>query len=146
MSRVVLGSVAAQSPELVEDWIKQFGTEQIVVGMDVKNGSVAISGWLEDSLLEPMIFVQDLIRRGAKIFICTDISRDGMLGGPNIIFFQNIKSVFPNVSIIASGGISTLDDIQLLNKVDLAGVIVGKAIYEGKIPIDQLAKINGAVC
>jgi phosphoribosylformimino-5-aminoimidazole carboxamide ribotide isomerase len=146
VSRVVIGSVAAKSPEFVEYWIQQFGAERIVIGMDVKNGSVAINGWLEDSRLEPMNFVRDLTKRGAEIFICTDVLRDGMLDGPNIEFFQNLKSTFPKLSIIASGGISTLNDVQLLKKVELAGVIVGKAIYEGKIRIDELAKINGAVC
>jgi phosphoribosylformimino-5-aminoimidazole carboxamide ribotide isomerase len=146
VSRVVIGSAAAKSPELVEYWIKQFGAERIVVGMDVKDDTVAISGWLEDSHRAPMEFVLDMIRRGAKIFICTDISRDGMLGGVNIDFYQNLKSAFPNLSIVASGGISTLEDVQVLRKAELAGVIVGKAIYENKLPIDELAKMNGAVC
>lgn len=146
VSRVVIGSVAAKSPELVEYWIKQFGAERIVVGMDVKDNSVAISGWLEDSHRAPMGFVLDLAKRGAKIFICTDISRDGMLGGVNIDFYQNLKSAFPKLSIIASGGISTLEDVRVLRKAELAGVIVGRAIYENKLPIKELAKINGAVC
>ena len=146
VSRVVIGSVAAKSPELVEYWIKQFGAEKIVIGMDVKNNSVAISGWLEDSHRAPMGFVLDLARCGAKIFICTDISRDGMLGGVNIDFYQNLKSAFPDQSIIASGGISTLEDVQVLMKAELTGVIVGKAIYENRLPIEELAKLNGAVC
>jgi phosphoribosylformimino-5-aminoimidazole carboxamide ribotide isomerase len=145
-SRVVIGSVAAKSPELVEYWIQQFSADRIVVGMDVKNGSVAISGWTEDSRLEPMNFVLDLIRRGAKIFICTDISRDGMLDGVNIEFFQNLKSAFPQISIIVSGGVSTLADIQVLKQSEFAGVIVGKAIYESKLPIEKLAKMNGVEC
>jgi phosphoribosylformimino-5-aminoimidazole carboxamide ribotide isomerase len=146
VSRVVIGSAAAKSPELVEYWIKQFGAEKIVIGMDVKDNSVAISGWLEDSHRAPMTFVLDLVKRGAKIFICTDISRDGMLGGVNIDFYQNLKSAFPELSIIASGGISTLEDVQMLRKAELTGVIVGKAIYENKLPIEELAKINGAAC
>jgi phosphoribosylformimino-5-aminoimidazole carboxamide ribotide isomerase len=145
-SRVVIGSVAAKSPELLEYWIQQFSADRIVVGMDVKNGSVAISGWTEDSRLEPMNFVLDLIRRGAKIFICTDISRDGMLDGVNIEFFQNLKSAFPQISIIVSGGVSTLADIQVLKQSEFAGVIVGKAIYESKLPIEKLAKMNGVEC
>jgi phosphoribosylformimino-5-aminoimidazole carboxamide ribotide isomerase len=145
-SRVVIGSVAAKSPELMEYWIQQFSADRIVVGMDVKNGSVAISGWTEDSRLEPMNFVLDLIRRGAKIFICTDISRDGMLDGVNIEFFQNLKSAFPQISIIVSGGVSTLADIQVLKQSEFAGVIVGKAIYESKLPIEELAKMNGVEC
>lgn len=146
VSRVIVGSVAAKSPELVEYWIKQFGAEKIVIGMDVKDNSIAISGWLEDSHRAPMGFVLDMIKRGAKIFICTDISRDGMLGGVNIDFYENLKSAFPKLSIIASGGISTLEDVRILNKAKLAGVIVGKAIYENKLPIEELAKMNGAIC
>jgi phosphoribosylformimino-5-aminoimidazole carboxamide ribotide isomerase len=146
VSRVVIGSVAAKSPELVEYWIKQFGAERIVIGMDVKDNSVAIGGWLEDSHRAPMGFILDLTKRGAKIFICTDISRDGMLDGVNIDFYQNLKSAFPKLTIIASGGISTLEDVRGLRNVDVAGVIVGKAIYENKLPINELAEMNGAVC
>jgi len=145
-SRVVIGSVAAKSPELVEYWIKQFGAERIVVGMDVKDNSVAISGWLEDSHRAPMGFVLDMVKRGAKIFICTDIARDGMLGGVNIDFYQNLKSAFPDLSLIASGGISTLEDVHVLRKAELAGVIIGKAIYENKLTIEELAKLNGTLC
>jgi len=146
VSRVVIGSIAAKSPELVEYWIKQFGAERIVVGMDVKDNSVAISGWLEDSHRAPMGFVLDLVKRGANIFICTDIARDGMLGGVNIDFYQNLKSAFPDLSLIASGGISTLEDVQVLKKAELAGVIIGKAIYENKLTIEELAKLNGTLC
>jgi len=146
VSRVVIGSVAAKSPELIEYWIKQFGAERIVIGMDAKDNSVAISGWLEDSHRMPMEFVLDMVKHGAKIFICTDISRDGMLGGVNIDFYQNLKSAFPELAIIASGGISTIEDVQVSKKAELAGVIIGKAIYENRLPIDELAKMNGAVC
>ena len=146
VNRVVIGSVAAKSPELIEYWIQHFGPDRIIVGMDVKDGSVAISGWLEDSRRTPMDFIFDLIRRGAKTFICTDISRDGMLGGANIEFFQNLKLAFPQVSIIASGGISTIEDIRSLNLVNISGVIIGKAIYEGKLSLNELAKFHGDVC
>jgi phosphoribosylformimino-5-aminoimidazole carboxamide ribotide isomerase len=144
VARVVIGSVAAKSPELVEYWIQQFGSEKIVIGMDVKNGSIAVSGWLEDSHRKPMDFILDLQRRGARTFICTDISRDGMLGGINLEFFQSLKSAFQQTYIIASGGISKIDDLKLLEEINLTGVIIGKAIYEGRLPIDELAKMNGA--
>jgi phosphoribosylformimino-5-aminoimidazole carboxamide ribotide isomerase len=144
--RVVIGSVAAKSPELVEYWIQQFGAHRIVVGMDVKNGSVAISGWLEDSRRAPTDFILDLIRRGAERFVCTDISRDGMLGGVNSEFYTDLKSAFPSLTIIASGGISTLEDIYALKRANLAGVIIGKALYEGRLSLQDLAKVNGAEC
>jgi phosphoribosylformimino-5-aminoimidazole carboxamide ribotide isomerase len=145
-SRVIIGSVAAKSPELIEYWIKQFGPERIAVGMDVRNGSVAISGWLEDSRLNPINFLFDMSKRGAKNFICTDISRDGMLGGVNIEFYKNIKTAFPLMSLIASGGISAIADIRALKQAGLAGVIVGKAIYEGTLPVHELAKENESSC
>lgn len=144
--RVVIGSVAVKSPELAEYWIRQFGPDRIVIGMDVKNGSIAISGWLEDSHRMPADFVLDFVKRGARTFICTDISRDGMLGGTNLEFFQNLKAAFPQSTIIASGGISNLDDVLILKKAGLAGVVIGKAIYEERIPLAELAKLNGAPC
>ncbi len=144
--RVVIGSVAVKSPELAEYWIRQFGADRIVIGMDVKNGSIAISGWLEDGHRMPTDFLLDFVKRGARTFICTDISRDGMLGGTNLEFFQNLKSAFPQSTIIASGGISSLDDVLLLKNAGLAGVVIGKAIYEGRIPLAELAQLNGAPC
>jgi phosphoribosylformimino-5-aminoimidazole carboxamide ribotide isomerase len=146
VQRVVVGSVAVKSPELVEYWIKKFGPEKIVVGMDVKDGSVAISGWLEDSSRKPIDFVLDLIRRGATTFICTDISRDGMLGGANIEFFTGLKTAFPQISLIASGGITSADDLVQLQKAHVFGVIVGKAIYEGRISLKELAALDGVSC
>jgi phosphoribosylformimino-5-aminoimidazole carboxamide ribotide isomerase len=146
VQRVVVGSVAAKSPELVEYWIKQFGPDKVVVGMDVKDGSVVISGWLEDSSRTPVDFVLDLIRRGATTFICTDISRDGMLIGANIDFFADLRSAFPQISIIASGGITSTDDLRRLQPTHVSGVIVGKAIYEGKISLNELSALNGTVC
>jgi phosphoribosylformimino-5-aminoimidazole carboxamide ribotide isomerase len=144
--RIVVGSVAAKSPELVEYWIQQFGDQRITIGMDVKDGSVAISGWLEDSCRSPIIFILDLIQRGARRFVCTDISRDGMLGGVNMEFFINLKSAFPEITIIASGGISTLDDIHDLKNTNFSGIIVGKALYEGRLSMEELVKLNGAPC
>jgi len=144
--RVVIGSVAAKSPELAEYWLNQFGPEKIVVGIDVKNNSVAVSGWLEDSHRDPMEFVLDLTTRGATTFICTDISRDGMLGGVNVEFYRRLKSAFPELALIASGGISTMDDIRDLTKANLSGVIVGKALYENKLSLEELARMNSAVC
>jgi phosphoribosylformimino-5-aminoimidazole carboxamide ribotide isomerase len=144
--RVVIGSVAVKTPELVEYWIRQFGAERIVIGMDVKDGSIAIGGWLEDSRRLPADFVLDFIKRGARTFICTDISRDGMLGGANLEFFQDLKSAFPQSTIIASGGISSLDDVLLFRNAGIAGVIIGKAIYEERIPLIELAKLNGGPC
>jgi phosphoribosylformimino-5-aminoimidazole carboxamide ribotide isomerase len=140
--RIVIGSVAVKSPELAEYWIKQFGTERIVVGIDVKEGSVAIRGWLEDSRREPFQLILDLISSGTKKFICTDISRDGMLGGTNIDFFKGLRSAFPEIELIASGGISSIDDVHALAEIKLNGVIIGKALYEKTLQLEDLRKVQ----
>lgn len=144
--RVIIGSVAAKSPDLVEYWIDRFGADHIVVGMDVRNDSIAVGGWLEVTHIKPIDFMLDMTKRGAETIICTDISRDGMLEGVNIEFFNNLRMAFPDISIIASGGISSLNDIQSLKKINIAGVIVGKAIYEGKLTLKELSIINGDLC
>jgi phosphoribosylformimino-5-aminoimidazole carboxamide ribotide isomerase len=144
--RVVVGSVAVKSPRTVESWIGIFSAGKIAVGMDVKEGSVAISGWLEKSRIKPKNFISDLACIGSRIFICTDISRDGMLEGTNMDFFRDIRTSFPDLSIIASGGISSAEDIKGLESIGLSGVIVGKAIYENRISLDELAKLNGESC
>jgi phosphoribosylformimino-5-aminoimidazole carboxamide ribotide isomerase len=140
--RVIVGSVAAQTPELLEEWIRQFGASRIVVGMDVKNGSVAVSGWLEDAQREPVLFLRDMIKRGATTFICTDISRDGMLQGPNTEFYKNLTSEFPAANIIASGGVSRAADLASLLPTKVKGVIIGKAIYEGTVTLNELKSFN----
>jgi len=142
VKRVIIGSVSAKSPELVEYWIKQFGVERIVVGMDVKNETVAVSGWLEVTHIKPVEFMLDLIKRGARNFICTDISRDGTLEGVNIEFFRNMRLAFPQISLFASGGISSIEDIKALGEIGMNGVIIGKAIYEGKISLEDLVKVS----
>ncbi len=136
--RVVIGSVAAKSPELVGYWIEQFGAERIVIGMDVRNGSVAISGWLEDSHRAPVDVLLDLKTRGARTFICTDIARDGTMQGTNVDFFRSLKNALPAVDLIASGGIASLGDIRLLAGAGVSGVVVGKALYEGRIRLEDL--------
>ncbi len=146
VTRVVIGSVAAKSPDLVEYWINQFGTDKIIIGMDIKNESVAISGWLEDSERTPADFIFDLKKRRANTFICTDISRDGMLTGANIELYSNLIKAFPDLTFIASGGISSTKDLMDLKNCNVPAVIVGKAIYEGKIPLEELSKFNGALC
>jgi phosphoribosylformimino-5-aminoimidazole carboxamide ribotide isomerase len=142
VKRVVIGSVAVKSPELAQYWLQKFSGEKIIIGIDVKNDSVAISGWIEDSKREPVQFMFDLIQRGATSFICTDISRDGMLAGVNDDFYRRLTSAFPTTTIIASGGISSASDVRQLNKTNVAGVIIGKAIYENRVSLNELAKFS----
>ncbi|MFZ1978703.1 MAG: 1-(5-phosphoribosyl)-5-[(5-phosphoribosylamino)methylideneamino]imidazole-4-carboxamide isomerase [Bacteroidota bacterium] len=142
VQRVIVGSVAAKSPELTEYWIQQFGDTRIVIGVDVKNGSVAVNGWLEDAQRGPVFFLQDMIKRGATTFICTDISRDGMLQGPNVEFYKGLTASFPAASIIASGGIARAADLTSLLSSKVQGVVIGKAIYEGTISLEEIKKFN----
>ena len=136
--RVVIGSVAAKSPDLTNYWIEQFGAERIVIGMDVKEGSVAISGWLEDSHRPPTEFLFDMVSRKARTFIVTDVSRDGTLEGTNVEFFASLKQAFPAIELFASGGIAALSDIVALKRSGINGVIVGKALYEGRLTLADL--------
>ncbi|MBI5463449.1 MAG: 1-(5-phosphoribosyl)-5-[(5-phosphoribosylamino)methylideneamino]imidazole-4-carboxamide isomerase [Ignavibacteriales bacterium] len=136
--RVILGSVAAKSPELLGYWVKQFGAEKIVVGIDVRNNRVAVGGWMENSLLTPASLMPQLIQQGAATFICTDISHDGLLHGPNVEFFRSLRMMFPDISLIASGGVATIADVHALRALRLQGVVIGRAIYEGTLSLEEL--------
>ena len=107
--------------------------------MDVKNGSVAVNGWLEDSHLEPAEFLFRMVSRKASRFIATDISRDGTLGGTDVAFYTGLRQAFPGIELYASGGISALSDVVALKRSGVAGVIVGKALYEGRLKLEDLA-------
>ena len=134
--------LGAQSPELAEYWIQQFSDTRIVIGVDVKNGSVAVNGWLEDAQREPVFFLRDMIKRGATTFICTDISRDGMLQGPHVEFYKSMTAAFPAAAIIASGGIARAADLVSLLPSKVIGIVIGKAIYEGTISLEEIKKFN----
>lgn len=136
--RVVLGSVAAKSPALIGYWAEQFGRDVMTVGVDVRNNSVAVSGWLEDSKLSPVAFILEMTKHGVKRFVCTDINSDGILHGPNLSFYRQLKGAFREVEIVASGGVSSLEDIRSLGKSGASAVIVGKALYEGRITLASL--------
>ncbi len=135
VERVVVGSIAVKNPNTIGAWIELFGYNRIVIAIDVKNGEVAHSGWKETIKNDPVEIMKRLGDLGASIFLCTDISRDGMLTGPNISLYKEICKQFPDYEIIASGGVSSNDDIALLEKTGVSGVIVGKALYEGKIQL-----------
>lgn len=134
----VVGSVAAKQPELFEQWLKMFGHERIVLGADVREGRVAVNGWQE----EMDVTIDDLVDRfwkyGLSQVICTDISRDGMLQGPATELYVRLQKKYPKVDFTVSGGISSMADIHALKAAHLRRVIVGKAIYEGRITLDEL--------
>ena len=141
ISQVNLGSIAVREPEKITGWIKQFGEDSIILSADVKNEMISIDGWQQDSTITIVAFLRDYIQRGIKHVTCTDIGTDGMLTGPNIELYKKILLSFPQLHLIASGGVSSLDDLHELKLIGADGVIVGKAIYEGRISLDELKGI-----
>lgn len=141
-SQVTAGSIAAKNPELVGSWLKEFGPERIILGADVIDEKIAISGWQEDSGLDLFPFLESYLVQGAKYCICTDVSKDGMLQGPSIELYKKILKAFPELNLIASGGVAELDDLKKLLDIGVYGTIVGKAYYEGRISLEELANFN----
>jgi phosphoribosylformimino-5-aminoimidazole carboxamide ribotide isomerase len=139
VQQVNLGSIAVKDPNLVSEWIEKFGNEKIILSADAKNEMIAISGWLEDSAILITDFLRDYIHKGIEYVTCTDISTDGMLTGPNVELYTKILLTFPQLNLIASGGVSCLEDLHDLNQIGVDGVIVGKAIYEGRVELKELS-------
>lgn len=134
----VVGSVAAKQPELFEQWLKMFGPERIVLGADVREERVAVNGWQEEMDVTIDDLVDRFLKYGLSQVICTDISRDGMLQGPATELYVRLQKKYPEVDFTVSGGISSMADIHALKAAHLRRVIVGKAIYEGRITLDEL--------
>ncbi|MFR9534636.1 MAG: 1-(5-phosphoribosyl)-5-[(5-phosphoribosylamino)methylideneamino]imidazole-4-carboxamide isomerase [Rikenellaceae bacterium] len=145
-SRAICGSVAVTHPEMFEQWIGEFGAERIILGADTKDGKVAISGWLESSEVGVEQIIERFQGAGLKQVICTDIAQDGMLQGPSTPLYISLQNQFPEIDITVSGGISGIDDITMLDGHNLRSVIVGKAIYEGRISFEELKQIAEASC
>ncbi|MCQ2142056.1 MAG: 1-(5-phosphoribosyl)-5-[(5-phosphoribosylamino)methylideneamino]imidazole-4-carboxamide isomerase [Bacteroidales bacterium] len=139
-SNAVVGSVAALKPELFELWLDSFGASKMVLGADVKNGLIAVKGWLETAQLSIDDLVSRFLKRGLSQVICTEISRDGMLQGPADELYVRLQSAFPEVIFTVSGGISSMADIERLNGLGLKKVIVGKAIYENRITLKDIER------
>lgn len=137
--QVNLGSIAVKNKGLVFGWIEQFGAEKIILSADVKDEMVQISGWQENAALTITDFVQPYVENGIKTITCTDIATDGMLSGPNTTLYKKLMSKFTQVTWIASGGVSGMEDVVELKTAGVSGVIIGKAIYEGRISLDQLS-------
>ena len=132
------GSIAIKQPEIFKSWMLQYGAEKIILGADAINEKVAISGWLEASKEEVVPFIQKYQQEGIQYVICTDISKDGMLEGPSFELYQRILEQTKDLKLIASGGISTFDELPKLAELGCEGTIIGKAIYEGRITLKQL--------
>lgn len=135
VSKIIIGSMLVRDPQFFKNLIQKFGDDKIIAGIDVKNDKVAISGWEEATTVSTFDSIQNAINLGANEFVITDINKDGMLIGPNLELYKKIKANFHSIKLIASGGVSSQEDIDELGKLNLDGVIVGKAIYEGKIEV-----------
>lgn len=137
-SQVTVGSIAAQQPELFLKWLKEFGTEKIILGADVRNGYISINGWKEDSDHELIPFLKKFIDAGVTRVLCTDISRDGMLSGPSVELYKEILKEYPTLKLMASGGVRHMGDVETLDHAGVHSVIIGKAIYEGAITLKEI--------
>ena len=134
------GSVAVTNPELFISWLKTYGAEKIILGADFQNRKIATSGWYEKTELDVIDFIKTFESKGVLYVVCTDISKDGMLGGTSNDIYKEILAA-TNVKLIASGGVSSLSDLKELKKIGCEGAIIGKAIYEGKITMKELSEL-----
>lgn len=139
--QITAGSIAVKNQALVFSWLEKFGPEKIILGADTYQGNIAVSGWEEDSGINLNHFLKEYIQKGIQYVISTDVEKDGLLQGPNLPYYQKMQMDFPNLTIIASGGVSDAFDIEELKKLNIYGVIVGKAIYEGNIQLNQIKKL-----
>lgn len=139
--QVTGGTVAVKQPDLFLGWLEKYGNERIILGADVKEGKIAVSGWKEQSELELFAFLEDYLAKGVQYAICTDVSKDGLLQGSALELYTRIRERFPELKLIASGGVTTLEEIEKLRELGCFGAIIGKAIYEGKISLKELEKI-----
>nr|WP_321484789.1 1-(5-phosphoribosyl)-5-[(5-phosphoribosylamino)methylideneamino]imidazole-4-carboxamide isomerase [uncultured Draconibacterium sp.] len=134
------GSIAVKEKDTFLSWLEKFGSEKIILGADAKDGNIAVSGWLETTELGVIDFISEFHKQGISKVISTDISRDGMLSGPSFELYADIMKKLPEVEIISSGGIATMDDILKLDEMGVPGVITGKAIYENRITLKEIEK------
>ena len=137
-SLVTIGSIAVTQPELFLKWLDQYGANKLILGADVKNGMISINGWKEDSSEELLPFLKKYIDHGVKNVLCTEISKDGTLQGPATSLYREIMVAYPQIHLIASGGVSSNEDIIALEQAGIPAVVFGKAFYEGKINIPEL--------
>jgi phosphoribosylformimino-5-aminoimidazole carboxamide ribotide isomerase len=139
---LTIGSLAVKDPKKMKSWIKNYGAELFILGADVRDGNIAVSGWLETSNLHWESFMLDYYQSGVRQFLCTDISRDGMLNGPSIDLYKEIMKRFPDCYLIASGGVSGKQDLIDLEEAKIPAVVLGKAIYEGRITLNEIVEMS----
>lgn len=135
---VTLGSIAVTNPDLCKEWIEKYGAEKIILGADVRNGKISINGWKEDSSEDLVPFLKKYIDMGIRNVLCTEISKDGTLAGPAIELYKQLMAEYPDMHLIASGGVSSNKDINDLDEAGIPAVVFGKAYYEGRINVKEL--------
>ncbi|HFU4448922.1 TPA: 1-(5-phosphoribosyl)-5-[(5-phosphoribosylamino)methylideneamino]imidazole-4-carboxamide isomerase [Streptococcus suis] len=143
IDRVIIGSMAVKNPDFVKQALERFGSQAIVVGIDAKNGFVATEGWLETSQVDYLSLAKEMEKIGVRLFVYTDVDRDGTLTGPNFDHYRNLKETLTEADVIASGGIHAISDLVELAQIGVSGTIVGKAYYSGKVSLDELQQFGG---
>ena len=138
---VTVGSIAVTNPDLFISWLQIYGADRLILGADVRNGKISINGWKEDSTEDLLPFLKKYIDAGVKNVLCTEISKDGTLQGPAIGLYKRVMQEYPDLHLIASGGVSSIDDIRALDAAGIPAVVFGKAIYEGKIDLHELINV-----
>lgn len=137
-SMVTVGSIAVTNPDLFMGWLEKYGAEKMILGADVRHGKISINGWKEDSDEDLLSFLEKYVNAGVKNVLCTEISKDGTLSGPAIDLYRQVMDAYPALHLIASGGVSSKEDIIALDAAGIPAVVFGKAIYEGKINLKEL--------
>lgn len=143
-AQITCGSIAVKNKQQVLDWITKYGADKLILGADVKDRMIATGGWIETSSIELDNHISDYLEKGIDTVICTDIATDGMLQGPNIGLYKELLTSFPKLKLVASGGVSSMKDLDELKEAGLFGAIIGKAIYENKISLKDLTDFNNA--
>jgi len=139
-AQVTGGSIAVKQPQLFEKWIQKYGAKKIILGADARNGMIAVSGWQEVTAISVFALIEDHLAKGIQYVICTDVAKDGLLAGPSFELYEELLKRFPSLKLIASGGVTTMADIERLDDMNVFGAIIGKAYYEGKIKLKELER------
>ena len=141
-SQVTGGSIAVKNPVLFQEWIRNYGAERIILGADAKDRKIAVGGWEETTKVDLIPFIKDYVSQGISYVICTDVAKDGLLQGPSVELYHEILQEIPGLKLIASGGVSSMKDLEELEKIGVYGTIVGKAYYEGRVTLAELASFT----
>ncbi|TGE24385.1 1-(5-phosphoribosyl)-5-[(5-phosphoribosylamino)methylideneamino]imidazole-4-carboxamide isomerase [Hymenobacter aquaticus] len=140
-AQVTAGSIAVREPETVRQWLHTFGPERILLGADFRDNHISINAWAEQSERTVAEFIREYVVQGATTFVCTDVSKDGKLQGPSLATYRALREQVPTARLVASGGVTTMADVEALREVGMHGAIIGKAIYEGTISFAELRKL-----